>query len=64
MDKQNNKNKYFRVDSEREARALGFASRQKYMKFENKNGRTYYSFIRTDELIIIYKTLKKLGKVS
>ena len=63
MNKGKNTNKYFYLSTEKEAKILGFATGQRYMKFENKEGEKYYSFVRTDDLVFMYKILKKKGRI-
>ena len=58
-----NTNKYFYLSTEKEAKILGYATRQKYMKFTNKEGQVYYSFVRTEELVSMYKLLKSRGRI-
>ena len=59
-----NNSKYFYVYTREDADKLGHMSKQKYMKFTNKKGRTFYSFIKTERLIEVYKALRTLNMVE
>lgn len=59
-----NNSKYFYVYSRDEADKLGHASKQRYMKFTNKEGQVFYSFVKTKHLIEVYRALRTLKMVS
>ena len=50
----NNEKKYFVVNNEFLAKGIAFASKERYYRYENENGKLAFSFKRTDRVLKTY----------
>ena len=64
MERKNNNNKYFIVWDETTANVLKGVTEQRYYRFQNEKGETYYSFRNDEKLKMALKMLSILKKVD